>query len=330
MSAVKRLGYVPDVHARYLATKDRRTLRNIVSDSPTFVGLGEILWDLLPSGKQLGGAPANFAYCAHLLGNRAFVASRVADDELGRQIRGVLAKVGISDQFVQTDSLRATGTVRVEINRAGQPKFEITQPVAWDFLEWTAEWEQLAKEADVVCFGSLAQRTAESRNTIRKFLGSTRANALRVFDVNLRQNFYSLEIVSESLKRANVVKLNHEELPVVKRMLSMSEDGDTSFCRSLLKRFDLKLVCVTRGAQGSLLCDKKTAHEHPGFRVSVKDTIGTGDAFMAALVHGLLRGHSLEEMNELASRMGAWVASNSGAMPPVPKHGIQRELNEIR
>jgi len=295
----------------------------------TVVGLGEILWDLLPSGRQLGGAPANFAYCSHLLGDRGIVASRVGGDQLGIDIRESLAKAGISDQFLQTDATQPTGTVRVQLDPAGQPKFEITQPAAWDCLEWTKEWQELAKSANAVCFGSLAQRSAKSRETILNFLSGTAADTLRIFDVNLRQSFYSTEIICESLNRANAVKLNHEEVPLVRELLNLHAADDVSFCRVLMERFDLKLICITRGANGSLLCDPHAVHEHPGLRVKVKDTIGAGDAFTAGLVHEHLRQHGLAEMNEAANQMGAWVASHSGGMPPSPAAGMERALADV-
>jgi fructokinase len=300
-----------------------------MTDPPTVVGLGEVLWDLLPSGRQLGGAPANFAYCSHLLGDHAIVASRVGRDQAGEDIRESLAKAGISDQFLQSDSSQSTGTVRVQLDASGHPKFEITEPAAWDFLELTEDWQELAKSADAVCFGSLAQRSAKSRSTILDFLAAARSNAVRIFDVNLRQRFYSAEIICESLSRANTVKLNHEEVPRVRELLTMNAAGDVSFCRNLMERFELKLVCITRGANGSLLCDHHGSHEHPGFRVKVKDTIGAGDAFTAALVHKYLRERGLAEMNEAANRMGAWVASHSGAMPQGPAPDIDRTLEDV-
>jgi fructokinase len=298
-------------------------------NQPTVIGLGEILWDLLPSGRQLGGAPANFAYCSHLLGDRGIVASRIGRDQLGEDICESLTRAGIGDKFLQSDDLRATGTVLVQVDSAGQPKFEITDPAAWDFLEWTDDWHALARSADAVCFGSLAQRSAKSRSTILDFLAATRSDTLRIFDVNLRQSFYSTEIICESLKRANTVKLNHEEVPRVRELLTMNAAGDVPFCRNLMARFELKLVCITRGANGSLLCDRHGVHEHPGFRVKVKDTIGAGDAFTAALVHEYLRERGLAEMNEAANRMGAWVASHSGAMPQGPTPGLERALEDV-
>lgn len=296
---------------------------------PTVVGLGEILWDLLPSGPQLGGAPANFAYCSYLLGNRGIIASRVGNDQLGRDIREALGKTGVSDQFLQSDDLQPTGTVRVQVDSAGQPKFEIIQPVAWDYLEWTKDWQSLAKSADAVCFGSLAQRSEKSRSTILNFLEATQPNAVVMFDVNLRQQFFSVEIICQSLQRANAMKLNHEEVPRVKELLAMTEPDDLLFCRSLMERFDLQLICITRGAKGSLLCDRRDIHEHPGYRVKVKNTVGAGDAFTAALVHQYLRRRTLAEMNDTANRMGAWVAAHSDAMPRSPAYGLNRALADL-
>jgi fructokinase len=300
-----------------------------MQNPPTVVGLGEILWDFLPAGRQLGGAPANFAYCSHLLGDRGIVASRVGRDHLGEDIRRSLALAGISDQFLQTDSSQPTGTVRVEIDQNGQPRFEITQPAAWDFLEWTDDWRRLAKSVDAICFGSLAQRCPNSRSTVRKFLEAAGAHSLRIFDVNLRQSFYSTEVIVESLKRANAVKLNHEEAPRIKQLLSMEHVTDITFCQGLMERFELKLVCITRGANGSLLCNRQGTHEHRGFRVKVRDTIGAGDAFTAGLVHEYLRERPLADLNQAANRLGAWVASHSGAMPQPPEGGLNRALEEL-
>src|SRR2546430_3717368 len=217
---------------------------------PTVVGLGEILWDLFPSGPQLGGAPANFAYCSYLLGDRGIIASRVGNDELGKGIHEALQTAGIPSEFVQSDDSQPTGTVRVQVDSEGRPKFEITQPAAWDYVEWTKDWQALAKSADAVCFGSLAQRSEKSRTTILNFLNATPRNAILMFNVNLRQEFYSTEIICQSLQRANAMKLNHDEVPLVKELLALTERDDTLFCRGLMERFDLKLVCITRGAKG--------------------------------------------------------------------------------
>jgi fructokinase len=300
-----------------------------MSTHATVVGLGEVLWDLLPSGRQLGGAPANFAYCSQLLGNVGVVASRIGTDSLGCDIRDSLAR-RLDTRFLQSDDAHPTGTVNVQLDAAGQPQYEITRPVAWDFLEWTPQWRALAASADAVCFGSLAQRSPESRGTILTFLDATRPQALRVFDVNLRQRFYSPEVIEQSLRRANIVKLNHEEVPLVGKLLQIAESADSAFARELIQGFKLRLVCITRGSRGSLLCDSSGMHEHPGFSVPVKDTIGAGDAFTAALVHGLLRKHPLDVLNDAANRMGAWVASHSGAMPETPAQGLERELLRIQ
>jgi fructokinase len=179
----------------------------------TIVGLGELLWDFLPSGKQLGGAPANFAYITNLLGDIGIPASRAGRDSLGDAALHRLTQLGLSAAAVQQDLIHLTGTVKVEIDSSGQPRFDISEPAAWDFLEWIPSWQQLAKEADAVCFGSLAQRSPQSRSTIRSFLQATRPEALRIFDVNLRQNFYTAPILADSMKLATIVKLNHEELP---------------------------------------------------------------------------------------------------------------------
>ena len=279
------------------------------------VGLGELLWDLLPSGRHLGGAPANFAYFANLLGNRGVVASRVGLDALGREAASRLVELGSSIDYLQRDPSHPTGTVQVRVDAAGQPRFEIAEPVAWDFLQWTPPWKRLAEGADAVCFGSLAQRSAASRETIRQFLSFTRADALRVFDVNLRPPFYSEPVLAESLSLADIIKLNHEELPVMMRLLGYLVSNEQLAAETLLGASKAKIVCVTRGSCGSLLVGRTGADEHPGYRVHVADTVGAGDAFTATLVHYALMGASLEETNSAANRVGAWVASQVGATP---------------
>ena len=279
------------------------------------VGLGEVLWDLLPTAKQLGGAPANFAYMMALLGHRGIVASRAGNDAPGTELRERLGALGLDASRVQTDSSHPTGTVKVHLDPDGQPQYEITEGVAWDFLEWMPQWQRLAAEADAVCFGSLAQRSAQSGTAIREFVGATRPGALRIFDVNLRQRFYSAPVLWESLRLANVAKLNEHELPVLMRELGLKYDDERGAAATLRREFDLKLVCATRGDKGSLLVTEDAIDEHPGFRVRVADLVGAGDAFTAALAHHMLAGSSLRVMNEAANRLGAWVASQSGATP---------------
>jgi fructokinase len=295
----------------------------------TVVGLGELLWDLLPAGKQLGGAPANFAYITSLLGDDGIPASRLGQDDLGEEAIRRLGQLGLPTDFVQRDTHHPTGMVKVEVDRTGQPYFKICESVAWDFLEWTSQWQRLASQTDAVCFGSLAQRSALSRSTIRSFLESTRPDAVRVFDVNLRQNFYSAEVLSASLKLATIVKLNHEELPRIMQLVEFEHRSEELSAQRLVALYNLKLVCVTRGNGGSLLTSPDASHAHQGFRVKVADTVGAGDAFTAAMVHEYLRGASLQRMNETANRIGAWVASQVGATPGLKPGGLERTLAEV-
>jgi len=291
------------------------------------VGLGEVLWDLLPGGASLGGAPANFAYMSRLLGDQGVVASRVGRDALGQQALERMQQLGLGVDHVQIDAEHPTGTVNVEIDAKGQARFEIADPVAWDFLEWTPDWRQLAQEADAVCFGSLAQRSLTSRATIRNFLDAA-SGAVKVFDVNLRQSYYSQEILRESMKLADIVKVNDEELPKIMALIQFPQEDERSSAQTLLNAFSLKLVCITRGARGSLIVEENHVDDHPGFRVKVVDTVGSGDAFTAALTHEYLKGSSLEAINETANLVGAWVASQPGGMP-VPETGLVESLSEM-
>ncbi len=295
----------------------------------TIVGLGELLWDLFPAGKKLGGAPANFAYIASLLGEEGIPASRLGDDDLGDEARLRLTELGLPTSYVQEDREHPTGTVNVEVDGRGQPQFEIAESVAWDFLEWTSQWKILAEQADAVCFGSLAQRSEQSRSTIGCFLRTCRKETVRVFDVNLRQTFFTAEVLSESMKMATIVKLNHEELPRIMQLSGLHERDEETAAKRLVAKFGMKLVCVTRGNSGSLLVTPDARSTHPGFRVKVADTVGAGDAFTAALVHEYLQGAPLARMNEAANRMGAWVASEIGATPVLRPGGVEQTLAGI-
>ncbi len=290
----------------------------------TVVGLGELLWDVFPKGKELGGAPANFAYMTSLLGDYGIVASRVGSDALGRTAGRRLERIGLRSRYLQIDAKHATGTVKVEVDPAGQPTFEIAESVAWDFFEWTPEWERLATTADAVCFGSLAQRSAQSRDTIRAFLKEVRRGTTRVFDVNLRQTFYSADTMAESMTLTDILKLNQDELPIVVKLLGHEFQNDERAARWLRDTYSLQLVCVTRGAKGSLLVSRSETSQHAGCRVVVADTVGSGDAFTAALVYHYLRRGSLATLNEAANRMGAWVASQTGATPPRDDYYLQQ------
>ena len=276
------------------------------------IGLGEILWDLLPAGKQLGGAPANFAYTSKQLGSNGLVLSRIGNDELGTDLLVELNAKNLAPDDIQIDEKNQTGIVNVTLEN-GQPSYEIVENVAWDNLELSKKWREIAEKTDAVCFGSLAQRNEISRKTVREFVGLTKS--LRIFDVNLRQNYFSAEILRASFQLANVVKLNHEELPIVAELIEIEGDNLTEMAKNLREKFDLKMICVTRGANGSLLITKDNLSENVGLKIIVKDTIGAGDAFTAGMTHGILRGLPLDEINEFANKVGAFVASNTGAMP---------------
>ena len=300
------------------------------SDSKVIVGLGELIWDMLPEGKQLGGAPTNFAYISRLLGDNATVASRVGDDDLGREASDRLARMGLSKGYMQVDKVHPTGTVQVEIGEDGEARFAINENSAWDYLEWTGEWEELAGSADAVCFGTLGQRNGQAREVILQFLRATRSTAARIFDVNLRHSFFTPDMLTLSVELATIVKLSSEELSTVARMLEIDLSGEEALAKALIARFNLDLVAVTRGSQGSLLATESEAISHAGFRVQVKDTIGAGDAFAAVLAHHYLRGASLKVISEEANRMGAWIATQAGATPEVDKLPLELERFSIQ
>jgi len=218
----------------------------------------------------------------------------------------------------------------VDLDGNGQARFEIEHPVAWDFLHWTVDWQNLAETADAVCFGSLAQRSDASRLTIRKFVAATSPRTVKVFDVNLRQSFYSRDILADSMKLADIVKFNDDELPKIMKLYEFPHKDESSSARKLSKEFDLDVICVTRGGRGSLLVRGDEVSEHPGFKVHVADTVGSGDAFTAGLVHEYLHGASLDLMNEVANLVGAWVASEVGAMPTPKRGALEHSLAEIR
>jgi fructokinase len=287
------------------------------------IGIGELLWDILPEGPRLGGAPANFTVMSGRLGNHAAILSRIGRDDLGRNAIKLLDPLPVDTGHIQVDPAHDTGRVTVTLHQ-GQASYIIHEPAAWDALELTDDWVQLAERADAICFGSLAQRSLESRQTIQTLAAQTSSACVRVFDVNLRPPFYSGETVQESLELATVVKMNDAEVPQVLALLGLqgTEEGSGARLRfsaeRLLAEFPtLKMVAITRGDHGSLLVTGEEWHEHPGIPVKVADTIGAGDAFTAALTHYLLRGADLPTLNEAGNRWGAWVASQSGAMPPL-------------
>ncbi|MCL5099166.1 MAG: carbohydrate kinase [Candidatus Omnitrophica bacterium] len=280
-------------------------------------GIGEVLWDLLPTGKQLGGAPANFAYHAQALGADARLISRVGNDSLGREILARLKSLGMAMDGIGIDDTSPTGTVSVDLSADGQPHFTIHENVAWDRLTADDNTRRALADADAVCFGSLAQRLEPARSSIRSLVSAAPPDSLRIFDINLRQQFYSKEVIRTSLEQANVLKLNHDELPVLGKLLGL--DGDIN--RQLAElgdRYQLRLVVLTRGAGGSLLYARGRWSEQAGLHVEVKDTVGAGDAFTAAVAMGLLAGWDLDLINRRANELAAYVCSCPGATPALP------------
>jgi len=296
----------------------------------TIVGIGEVLWDMLPTGNQLGGAPANYTVMAGRLGDYAVVLSRIGTDVLGSQALQILRDFPVDCGQIQTDLQQPTGKVTVDFE-GGQPSYTIHQPAAWDFLEPTVDWIDTASKADAVCYGSLAQRSAQSRKTIHAMLKTTKPDCLRIFDVNLRAPFYNAEIVRESLQLATVMKMNDAEVPLVMGLIGRTEPfSERDAASVLLEEFPgLSLVAITRGGKGSLLVGHSEWHEHPGVPTTVADTIGAGDAFTAAMTHYLLRGAPLETLNEAGNRWGSYIASQSGAMPEIAEDTLRRIAAEI-
>lgn len=285
--------------------------------NPVVVGLGEVLWDILPGGRQLGGAPANFAYHAKAMGAKAYPVSCVGGDELGDEILRRIEAIGLSGEFVGVDAEHPTGTVSVELDIAGKPSYVIHENVAWDFIAPRPELIGLAARTDCVCFGSLAQRSAVSRTTIRDFVTATRDDCLRIFDINLRQHYFNIDTIAPGLSWATVLKLNDEELPVLAELLSI-EGTSTEMLGTLYRRYNLDLIALTKGGQGSLLFTPEAHSIQPGLPVEVADTVGAGDAFTAALAMGLLAGLDLDAVAEGANRVASYVCSQKGATPAMP------------
>ena len=290
----------------------------------TVVGIGELLWDLFPEGKRLGGAPLNFCYHAQQLGAESYPVSAIGADDLGMEILDRLSVKGMADDFVEEDADWPTGTVGIVLDGQGKPTYEIHEGVAWDALPMSGKLEVLAQKTDAVCFGSLAQRNPLSRSTIHAFLRAMRPSAIRIFDVNLRQKFYSNKIIDESLRHANILKLSDEELPMLAEMFGLSGTVQDRVS-DLMDRFGLMLIAYTRGADGSLLVALDEISGHPGYPVAVADSVGAGDSFTAALCMGLLNSKSLDEINEHANRVAAFVCSQAGATPALPKELVNRE-----
>ncbi len=282
------------------------------------VGIGEILWDVLPSGKQLGGAPANFAYHTGQLDNRGVVISCIGKDEDGREILSTLDKKSIENSITISDRY-PTGLVTVHMDKKGIPSYTIHEQVAWDYLELNPTHLSLAHTADVVCFGTLGQRNTVSANAIQNFLSETSSTCIKILDLNLRSPFYSVEIIVSLLNIATILKLNDDELIVVTKLLGFF-GPETALLEQLQKTYSLDLIILTKGAEGSRLFDGSIGGTiMPGYPVEVVDTVGAGDSFTAAVATGLCHGMSLKEIHPFASKVAAFVCQHAGATPQLPK-----------
>ena len=281
------------------------------------VGMGEALWDMLPEGKKLGGAPANFAYHVSQLGLDSCVVSAVGDDVLGKEIRATFKEKKVRN-MIETVPY-PTGTVQVTLDAEGVPQYEIKEGVAWDNIPYTPELKALAAETKAVCFGSLAQRSVVSRNTINRFLDDMpKEGTLRIFDINLRQNFYSKDVLCNSFKKCNILKINDEELVTVSRMFGYPGIDLQDKCWILLAKYDLKMLILTCGVNGSYVFVPGSVSFVETPKVKVADTVGAGDSFTAAFVASILKGRSVSEAHRMAVDVSAYVCTQNGAMPELP------------
>jgi fructokinase len=291
--------------------------------SALILGLGEVLWDLLPAGKQLGGAPFNFAFHCRQLGHPSTVVSRVGRDAPGDEIRAAVRQAGLSDAYLQTDEGHPTGTVTVALDEHGQPRYTITPDVAYDHFAWEDTLAELFGAAPAVCFGTLAQRTPASRTAIHRMVGATDPDrAVRVYDVNLRQHFYDRDTISQSLGLCNWVKLSDEELPVLRDLFGLQGNTDAALLADLRRLFNLRLAALTRGARGCLVQTNDEAVDLPGVPVEVIDTVGAGDAFTAGLVVRTLEQAPLVDAVPFANRLAARVAASAGATPRIERQSL--------
>lgn len=292
------------------------------------IGLGEALFDCLPTGRKLGGAPANFAYHVSQFGFDSCAISAIGNDELGQEIIDTFDKVGLHYCLPKVDF--PTGTVQVTLNEQGIPQYEIKLGVAWDNIPLTPELTNLAQHAQAVCFGSLAQRSEVSRATIQHFLESTPKDTLKVFDINLRQRWYNREVIETSLQHCNILKINDEELDIVAPMLlsvttdpanliAADKEKAVRVCRALIELYELKMLILTCGTNGSYVITKDKCSFIDTPKVEVADTVGAGDSFTATFIAKILAGASIEQAHEMAVKVSAYVCTQSGAMPILPK-----------
>lgn len=291
-----------------------------MNDIDMVVGMGEALWDVLPEGKKIGGAPANFAYHVSQFGLPSCVVSAVGADALGKEIVENFTSKGLNQLIAEVPY--PTGTVQVEIDQAGVPQYEIKENVAWDNIPWTKQLESLAARTKAVCFGSLAQRNVVSRNTINRFLDAMpgKGDSFVVFDVNLRQGFYNKEILCNSMKRCNILKINDEELVTVSRMFGYPGIDLQDKCWILLGKYNLKMLILTCGINGSYVFTPGNVSFQPTPKVEVADTVGAGDSFTAAFIANILKGKSVIEAHKKAVDTSAYVCTQQGAMPVLPSY----------
>ena len=280
------------------------------------VGLGEALWDVLPEGKKLGGAPANFAYHAGQFGLDTLAISAVGEDQLGDETLSALEEKGL--KYIMPRVPFPTGTVQVELDAQGVPAYEIREGVAWDNIPFTPEMEKVARSCKAVCWGSLAQRHEVSRNTIHRFLDATPPTCLKIFDINLRQTFYDEEVIRASLKRCNILKINDEELVTIGRLFGYPGLDMSNKCWLILGKYNLDMLVLTCGVNGSYVFKPgaMTFLETP--RVDVADTVGAGDSFTASFCAAILKGLSVSDAHQLAVETSAYVCTCNGAMPRIP------------
>ena len=280
------------------------------------VGLGEALWDVLPEGKKLGGAPANFAYHAGQFGLDTLAISAVGEDQLGDETLSAFEEKGL--KYIMPRVPFPTGTVQVELDAQGVPAYEIREGVAWDNIPFTPEMEKVARSCKAVCWGSLAQRHEVSRNTIHRFLDATPPTCLKIFDINLRQTFYDEEVIRSSLKRCNILKINDEELVTIGRLFGYPGLDMSNKCWLILGKYNLDMLVLTCGVNGSYVFKPgaMTFIETP--KVDVADTVGAGDSFTASFCAAILKGLSVSDAHQLAVETSAYVCTCNGAMPRIP------------
>lgn len=298
-----------------------------MTQRPIVIALGELLWDLLPSGRQFGGAPGNFAHHAALLGGDVRMVSGVGNDELGYAAIEQLRQSKIDVEHVQISDAFPTGAVDVKLDTDGKASYFFHQNDAWDHVCWSDTLGELAEQCEAVCFGTLGQRHSDSRNMIQTFLKSTRPSTLRIFDINLRPPFFDDEMVRSSIGLTNVLKLNEEELAYLGKLEGIT-GTEMDLARQLIDRYQLRLLALTRGERGGLLMTDSEVSEVAPQQVTINDTVGAGDSFTAALTVGMLQGLDLDEINDKACRLAEYVCSQAGATPPVPyelRSGLQIE-----